>query len=234
LIWSARGDYRMAEHPGHTQQTHWEDTYAKRPDFFGAEPSEFGLRGASIFEEHGLHTILELGCGQGRDTFMLLQRGFEVTALDYSEAGLRQLEQRGKVLGLEKRLVLRMNDAREGLPFPDESFDGCFSHMFFTMELTEKEIERIFDEVLRVLKPNGLHIYSARNYRDPHFGQGTHVAEAMWQNPMGFVVHFFSAEKVARFARGYELLWVNEFEEPSPRFTKKQLYEVALKKPEKQ
>jgi SAM-dependent methyltransferase len=132
-------------------------------------------------------------------------------------------------LGLEYRLALRVTDARQGLPFPDESFDGCFSHMFFTMELTEKELGRIFGEVLRVLKPNGLNIYSVRNDHDPHFGKGTHVAEDMWQNPMGFVVHFFSTEKVKKFARDYELLWVKEFDDPSPPFTKK-LYEVAQKK----
>lgn len=220
----------MPENPGHTQQTHWEETYGKRPDFFGVEPSEFGRRAAATFAQHGLRTILELGCGQGRDTFLLLQRGCEVAALDYSEAGLQQLAQRAKVLGLENRLALRVNDARQGLPFSDESFDGCFSHMFFTMELTETELGRIFDEVRRVLKPNGLTIYSVRNDHDPHFGKGTHVAEDMWQNPMGIVVHFFSAEKVRRFAKGYELLWVNEFDDPSPPFTK-QLYEVALKKP---
>lgn len=102
--------------------------------------------------------------------------------------------------------------------------------MFFTMELTEAELERIFSEVRRVLKPDGLNLYSVRNDHDPHCGQGTHVAEDMWQNPMGFVVHFFSVEKVRRFAKGYELLWVKEFDDPPPPFTKK-LYEVALNKP---
>ena len=47
---------------------------------------------------------------------------------------------------------------------------------------------------------------------------------------MGFVVHFFSAEKVRRLARGYELLRITEFEDPSPPFTKK-LYAVVLRKP---
>ena len=56
-----------------------------------------------------------------------------------------------------------------------------------------------------------------------------HVAEDMWQNSMGFVVHFFSADKVRRLASGYDLLWMQEFEDPSPPFTKK-LYDVALRK----
>jgi SAM-dependent methyltransferase len=220
----------MREKTRRTQQAHWEETYDKRPDFFGAEASAFGVRAASVFAQYGLRTILELGCGQGRDTLMLLQRGFAVAALDYAEPGLRQLEERARALRLEKHLVLRMHDARQRLPFPAESFDGCFSHMFFTMELMEEEIERIFGEVLRVLKPNGLNIYSVRSDCDPHFGTGRHVAEDMWQNPMGFVLHFFSAEKVTRFAKDYELLWLREAEESSPRFTKKQLFEVALKK----
>jgi len=52
----------------------------------------------------------------------------------------------------------------------------------------------------------------------------------MWENPMGFVVHFFSEEKIRRLAVGYDVLWVSEFEDRSPPFIKK-LYEVALMKP---
>jgi SAM-dependent methyltransferase len=220
----------MQERSAPTQQIHWAETYAKRPDFFGAEPSEFGLRAAAMFTQYNLHTILELGCGQGRDTLMFLQRGFQVTAVDYSESGLRQLEEGVKALGLESRLTVRVHDARQGLPFAAASFDACFSHMFFTMELIEREIEGILGEVRRVLKPNGLNLYSVRNDRDPDFARGTHMAEDMWQNSNGFVVHFFSAEKVRRCTNGYELLRIREFEELSPRSTQKRLYEVALKK----
>jgi SAM-dependent methyltransferase len=117
----------MPEKRRPTQQAHWEETYEKRPDFLGAEPSAFGVRAAAVFAQHGLRRILEIGCGQGRDTLLFLQRGFEVTALDYSESGVRQLGERTKAFRLEKRLVLRTHDARQSLPFPDESFDGCFS-----------------------------------------------------------------------------------------------------------
>jgi hypothetical protein len=52
----------------------------------------------------------------------------------------------------------------------------------------------------------------------------------MWQNPMGFVVHFFPEEKVRRLAQGYQIESIKEFEDGSPPFTKK-LYEVVLRKP---
>lgn len=224
----------MPEKRRPTQRAHWEETYETRPDFFGAEPSAFGVRAASAFDQHGLHTILELGGGQGRDTLMFLQRGFVVTALDYSEPGLRQLDERARALRLETRLVIRTHDARQDPPVADESFEACFAHMFFTMALMETEIERIFDEVLRVLRPSAPNLYSVRTNRDPEFGKGTLAAEDMWQNSAGCVVRFFSAEKVTRLAKGYELLWLREFEEPSPRFTKRHLCEVALKKAARQ
>ena len=85
-------------------------------------------------------------------------------------------------------------------------------------------------ECRRVLRPGGLNIYSVRNDHDPHYGKFTPKGKDMWQNPLGFVVHFFSESKVSRLSTGYDVLWIKEFEEPSPPFTKK-LYEVALRKP---
>ncbi len=213
------------------QRAQWDRTYARRPDFFGAEPSELGLRAAAALAEHGARRILELGCGQGRDTLLLLERGFEVTALDYAEAGLQQLRETAKARGLETRLTLGTCDVREGLPFADQAFDGCFSHMSFTMQFTERELARIFAEVLRLLAPGGLNIYSVRNDHDVHYGKGTPMGEDMWQNPLGFVVHFFSEGKIRRLAAGYDCLRIAEFEDVSPTFTKT-LYEVVLRRPQ--
>jgi hypothetical protein len=52
----------------------------------------------------------------------------------------------------------------------------------------------------------------------------------MWQNPLGFVVHFFTEEKIRRLSSGYDVVSIKEFEDRSPPFVKK-LYEVVLRKP---
>jgi hypothetical protein len=54
----------------------------------------------------------------------------------------------------------------------------------------------------------------------------------MWENPLGFVVHFFTKEKVRRLSVGYEVITIRQFDDQPPPFTKK-LYEVVLRKPEK-
>ncbi len=210
------------------QQSHWDSTYAGTDDFFGKEPSELAVSALGTLKDNGAKDVLELGCGQGRDSYFLCRNGFSVTALDYSETGVCQMKERAAASGVGMNLLV--HDAREPLPFPDGSFDAVFSHMFFTMELSEDEVAKILEECCRVLRPGGLNIYSVRNDHDPHYGKFEQRGKDMWRNPMGFVVHFFDEETIRRLSTGYDLLWIKEFDDPSPPFTKK-LYEVVLRKP---
>jgi SAM-dependent methyltransferase len=215
--------------PGKDQKHQWDETY-KQKEFFGSEPSELGLRALEVFKQRGVRKVLELGCGQGRDTWLFLSNGLSVTALDYSETGVCYMRDRSKEMKLDKGFVIEVQDVRNGIPLPDGSFDAVYSHMFFTMEMTEAEISAIMKECLRVLRPGGLNIYSVRNIHDPHYGKFTPRGEDMYENPMGFVVHFFDEDKVMRVSKGYELEWIREFDDTSPPFVKK-LYEVVLRKP---
>ncbi|MBC7107242.1 MAG: class I SAM-dependent methyltransferase [Methanomassiliicoccales archaeon] len=214
------------------QREHWDTVYKLKPDYFGETPSEFARRALSFFKEKGAKKIIELGCGEGRDTIMFLKEGFEVIAFDYSPVAIEHLMQKAKSNQLSESLTAMIHDARDGIPLTDECVDGIFSHMFFTMQLTEKELDFIFQECLRVMKAGGFNIYSVRNIHDPHYGKGIHRGEDMWESPQKFVVHFFSLEKVKRLARGYEICHIGEFDDPSPTYIKK-LYEVILRKPEK-
>lgn len=211
------------------QQQRWDKTYAEREDFFGKLPSELAVSTIGLMGKSGVKKVLELGCGQGRDTWFFAHNGFEVVALDYSEAGVCHMRKKAQDLGA--KVTVRVHDARQPLPFPDASFDAVYSHMFFTMELTEEEVSRILAECCRVLRPGGLNIYSVRNDHDPHYGKFVPRGKDMWENPLGFVVHFFTEEKVRRLASGYDIMSIREFEDPSPPMPKK-LYEVVLRRPE--
>ena len=81
-----------------------------------------------------------------------------------------------------------------------------------------------------MLKPGGLNLYTARNTHDPDYGAGIQRGEDMYEDE-GFIVHYFSRNKVERLALGYQLLDIEEFEETN---LPKRLYLVTLRKPEKQ
>ena len=119
------------------------------------------------------------------------------------------------------------HDVREPLPFADNCFDAAYSHMLYCMPITNAGVERLSQEILRVLAPGGLNIFTVRHTGDPHFGTGIHRGEEMYEVG-GFIVNFFDRAKVERVSQGYDLLSINEFEEGGmPR----RLFRVTLRKP---
>ncbi len=94
------------------------------------------------------------------------------------------------------------------------------------MALCTSELETLFEEVRRVLKPVGLSIYTVRQTEDPHYGKGVARGEDMYEMG-GFVVHFFNKEKIVHLAKGFVIVEISKFEEGDlPR----KLYLVAFKK----
>jgi ubiquinone/menaquinone biosynthesis C-methylase UbiE len=211
------------------QRLHWDETY-KMEDFYGTKPSLLAERAMELFKNESVEDLLELGCGQGRDTFLFARNGIRVYAIDYSDASICQMRQKAKEQALDKLVTLKVRDIRRGIELPDESVDAIYSNSFFDMELREDEIFNILQECHRILKPGGLNIYSVRCERDPQFGKFVHIDEDMYQNPMGFVVHFFTENKIDRLSEGYVIESIAEFEVPATSFNKVK-YEVVLRKP---
>jgi len=210
------------------QQQHWNETYAEEPDFFGEEPSYPAQKAAEAFRKESKSRILELGAGQGRDTLFFAENGLRVHALDYSENAIEVINQKAKRRGLSQFVTAVCHDVRKPLPFSNESLDGCYCHMLYCMALNTRELESLSQEVRRVLKPSGLNIYTVRNTDDPHYRTGTHRGEDMYELAGGFVVHFFSREKVKHLSKGYEIVSIDEFEEGK---LPKKLFLITLRKP---
>jgi len=195
-----------------TQQAHWDRIYSEELDFFGEEPSYPARKAAEVFRTEGKSKILELGAGQGRDALFFARSGFQVTALDYSENAVEAISQKAEKLRLSRSVTAVCHDIRTPLPFENVSFDACFCHMLYCMALCTSELESLFLEVGRVLKPKGLNIYTVRHTGDAHYGKGIHRGEDMYEVG-GFIVHFFSKEKVEHLAKGYEIVRMEKFEE---------------------
>lgn len=209
------------------QRRHWKQVLGERADRYGAEPSVPARAAAERFSAAGAVDLLELGAGQGRDSVFFARQGFTVHALDFADCGVSAI--RGKAREVVPALPLRasVHDCRDALPFPDASFDACFSHMLYCMALTTPQLEALTGEVRRVLRPGGLQVYTARTTADADYGAGAYHGDDMYESG-GFVVHFFTRELVERLALGFELLDVTGFEEGGlPR----RLFRVTQRRP---
>ena len=208
------------------QAQHWEKTFITRPETFGVTPSAAAIKAAETFNKEGITNILELGAGQGRDALFFAQKGFHIQVLDYSQTGVDKIIKKAKTLGVDKLITGKIHDVRNPFPFTDEKFGGCFSHMLYCMALTTKELQFLSDEILRVLKNGGVNIYTARHTGDGDYKNGIHRGEDLYEND-GFIVHFFSKEKVKLLSNGFDIVNIENFEEG--KFPRK-LFHVTLKK----
>jgi len=201
--------------PDDLDQLHrWEHALRESPERYGAEASAAARAISPAFAAANVHELLELGAGQGRDTLHFAAAGLRVTALDFTTAAAETLEAKAAHAGLAENVTVCRHDVRDPLPFPDESYDACYSHMLFCMALSGAELAGLAAEIRRTLRPGGLCVYTARTADDPDFGKGRPLGESIYELG-GFGVHFFDSELVTRLATGYELLEVDKFEEGS-------------------
>jgi len=190
---------------------------------FGNEPSVAAVKSLNFFKGK---KIVELGAGLGRDTIFFAKNAIQVEALDYSQKAIGIINNKSKKLNLTHFIKTKIIDIRKKLPFDNSTIDGCFSHMLYCMALSNYDLESLNSEVLRILKPGGINIYTVRNTNDGDYKNGTHIGEDLYEND-GFIVHFFTKEKINHLSKGFEILGIEEFEEGN--FPRK-LFKVTLKK----
>jgi 2-polyprenyl-3-methyl-5-hydroxy-6-metoxy-1,4-benzoquinol methylase len=74
----------MICYKGSQLSSFWDRLYKADNSFFGEEHSNFALFCYNEYmkKKNDVKKILELGCGQGRDTLFFASEGIEITALD--------------------------------------------------------------------------------------------------------------------------------------------------------
>ena len=107
------------------------------------------------------------------------------------------------VLAKEKNLSIHATtfDARSTLPFDSNYFDAIYSHMFYNMQFTCKELDMLFKEVNRILKYEGLHLFSVRSDHDAFYKKGMQVTDKIY-DINGFQIRFFTTDDIITFVTG--------------------------------
>ena len=209
------------------QSQHWESNFSNKPEMFGLNPSLSAKKALKLFQEKKIDKILEIGAGLGRDSIFFAKNSIHTTALDYSPSGIKVINQKTNKDDLSNYISTKLFDVREKLPFEDSSVEACYSHMLYCMALTSSDLEKLNNEILRILKPGGINIYTVRHINDGDFQNGTHRGEDLYEND-GFIVHYFSEEKVNSLLNGFKNISLEKFEEGT--FPRKLFFVVNEKK----
>ena len=209
------------------QSQHWENNFSSKPEMFGLDPSLSAKKALKLFQEKNIKSVIELGAGLGRDTIFFGKNLIHTIALDYSPSGIKVIDQKIKKANLSKYISSKLFDVREKLPFEDNSIDACYSHMLYCMALTTDDLVKLNNEIKRILKPGGINIYTVRHTNDGDFQNGNYIGEDLYEND-GFIVHYFSEEKVNSLLNGFKNISLEKFEEGT--FPRKLFFIVNEKK----
>jgi len=133
-------------------------------------------------------TALDVGCGSGRLTVVLAQRGAAMTGLDMSDERLARARARADAAAVEVEWVHA--DMDEPLPFPDARFGAVVSRLSLMLS---RDPDRLLRDAARVLLPEGVVVTAV----------GADIAGNPWfGEPRVAVAEVLGAE-AASFARAF-------------------------------
>lgn len=101
-------------------------------------------------------TVLEIGCGTGATLVKLASRNRNSTfyGIDISDLMLKKAASRINFCGLSKHIQLKKVDIPYKIPFENQFFDTIYAESVLGIQ-EEEGLDRMFEEIYRVLKPNG-------------------------------------------------------------------------------
>ena len=104
----------------------------------------------------GVRTVLDAGCGGGRNLVWLLRSGFDVFAVDRDARAVERVRRLAAELapGLPAENV-RVAEV-DALPFADAGMDAVISSAVLHFAADATHLGRMVDEMWRVLRPGGL------------------------------------------------------------------------------
>jgi ubiquinone/menaquinone biosynthesis C-methylase UbiE len=129
------------------------ESYARNTKLSRAEEFIFSYLSDEIKDK----AILDIGVGAGRTVPYLTAHTDNYTGIDYSENMLRHCRAKYRDVNL------LLCDARSMVAFEDEDFDAVFLCFNAIDDADHEDRNRILAEVHRVLKKNGVFVFSTHN-----------------------------------------------------------------------
>jgi MPBQ/MSBQ methyltransferase len=162
----------------------WEIEYSRRGLLWGGATQDLPPVPAGS-------RVLEIGCGNGKTLSSMVQRGWDVTAIDFS---LRAIALSRERCAGSSSFEFVVADTMH-LPFKKTSYDAVFAiHIFGHLSGPERKL--LPHDLENILKPKGVLFFSDFSTGDFRFGSGSETETATFRRGTGITTHYFSREEV--------------------------------------
>lgn len=144
----------------------YDEAYDKREYYWGHEPNSLCKSLLDLYPMKNAEQIevLDLGCGEGRDSMFMARKGAKVTGVDISEPGLKKLN---AVARSEDLPIITIRSDINGLEL-DSSYDAIYSSG--TLTFLKKDVRNdAFNNFKSHTKKGGYNAFNAFVY-EPSLG----------------------------------------------------------------
>lgn len=126
----------------------WDTRFGQEEYVYGREPNAFLKEHHLVFPKHA--RVLSLGEGEGRNAVFLARHGYDVTAMDASQEGMRKLSR----LAAEGGVLVsqRLEDVTQA-DLGKERWDGIVS---IFCHLASGDRQALYARIREALKPGGI------------------------------------------------------------------------------
>ena len=130
----------------------FDEAYHERPLLFGTNATEELLY---VIEKYNISgDALELGCGDGRDTKHVLDRGFTICAVEQSKWALETLAQRSDISNDKKRCLNLVHSDVMDFDYEKGKYDFVYAITLFD-HLSENDCYILMKKVVSSIKIGG-------------------------------------------------------------------------------
>ena len=147
---------------------YWNQYYLRKEKEI-QEPSDFAKFVLPYMETH--KKIMDIGCGNGRDSIYFSQNGLEVTGVDASEEAISHLNQYNM-----KNSMFVCDDFVTCKALYQVQYDYFYSR-WTIHAVSEKQEWELLKNVSSAIKKKGLFFIEARSIKDDLFGKGSKIAK---------------------------------------------------------
>lgn len=182
----------------------WKDKWINKNNW---PESLFAKRVYLFIKNKRLKTVLDLGCGGGRDSQYFSRKGLVVTALDIA-TGEQQQEK------LKRNNIRFIKSDIGDIRLKDDSFDIIYAHLSLHY-FDNKKTEKILGNLYKILKPGGYIFIKCKSIDDPLFGKGKMIENNFYD--FGHTRHFFSKEYMREKLKDFRIIKIfktNSFKNP--------------------
>lgn len=149
--------------------SYWDNYYANQKTASDA-PTHFAQSVKPLLEKG--RTLLELGCGNGRDSLFFSRNDLKVIAIDQSQSMINKLT----TAKGDENIEFIANDFVHSNVLLDNNVDYVYSR--FTMHsITDAEESLLINKVFSCLKEDGLFFIEARSVKDDIYGLGDNLGD---------------------------------------------------------